>query len=172
MTLFTLLFICGCKEKISFCGENWTLDTKEIFCEQDKVPNLSPLVKLKRLEHLKITFTGIGGNNLDLTPLRQIGNLESLDVLFAPLYDIEPLRDLKKLEYLSIADSQVKDFGALFNLVNLKVLGLYGTECSDLSFLKKLKKLERLFIGTEDLTDISRISHLKKLKYFFLNEFV
>ena len=65
--------------------------------------------------------------------------------------DLEPLRELTQLEGLNLQSPQVSDLAPLRDLTQLQWLTLAGTQVSDLSPLVKMKNVE-IYLDWEQVT--------------------
>jgi hypothetical protein len=128
---------------------NWWEKTKEkwfgervrdVFLWEIKVSDLSPLKELKNLEKLYLSYTKV----VDLSPLSELKNLEQLFLGDTQVSDLSPLAELKKLEMLFLGNTQLTDLSPLVELYHLEELDLNNTQVSDLSPLAELKNLESL----------------------------
>lgn len=76
----------------------------------------------------------------DISPLKNLKNLQILDVSHTQAFDLSSLEDLQNLQHLNVLDTWVEDLSPLKNLQNLQVLVISSTRISDLSPLKNLIK--------------------------------
>lgn len=126
-------------EELSFGGN---LDDEYVIIEGD----LSPLGKLKRLEHLFLCKRDM--RDSDLAFLREIPNLQTLEFLAGP----NPLTENGS----SVTDACAESIG---QAKNLRRLGIHnGDNLSDRfveGISQHLKELEHLNLGSDQLTDRS-----------------
>lgn len=88
-----------------------------------------------------------------------------LEIFNGSISDLSPLRELPNLQYLRIEKSLVNDLSPLSNLPNLSSLALRAIpELTDLTPLNGLPKLKRLSFYNEDKQTISaeQFDFLKK----------
>jgi len=153
----------------------------------DNLRNLSFLAALVHLEELSLTAGDevIGGAALpqarslkrlrlacgprltDLSPLRGLTQLETLDIGGAGVRTLAPLAGLGKLTELSITGCRgVTDLAPLARLTGLTRLEMRGVNrVRDLSPLADLAELRVLNIGRCDaVTDLAPLANLKKLE--------
>jgi len=89
----------------------------------------------------------------DLTALEGLKDgLFLLDLTATPVKDISALKDLTNLMSLNLENTQVKDFESLAGLTDLTHLNLKGTQVTDLGPLTGLTKLEKLELGGTPVT--------------------
>ena len=92
---------------------------KKLFLNSQKeLSDLMPLKDLGNLQQLDISNTQVS----NLIPLKSLGNLKMLDVRSTKVSDLIPLKDLSNLQVLYIADTQVSDLLPLKDLSNLQDL--------------------------------------------------
>lgn len=106
------------------------------------------------------TFYGI----TDLSPLRTLKNLRSLELYHTKVSSIEPLEELTNLETLIIYDSELTSCKALKNLTKLKHLTIACSPLESLEGIEHLTNLETLEIWDTKITSIEPVRNLKNLK--------
>lgn len=106
------------------------------------------------------TFYGI----TDLSPLRTLKNLKSLELYHTKVSSIEPLEELTNLETLIIYDSELTSCKALKNLTKLKHLTIACSPLESLEGIEHLTNLETLEIWDTKITSIEPVRNLKNLK--------
>lgn len=82
-----------------------------------------------------------GSQITDLTALRSLARVRTIDLSRTLVRDLRPLAGLPSLERLELADTPVTDLGSLRKLLHLRNLGLNGTNVRDLTPLYGLRKL-------------------------------
>ena len=176
--LVDLEVLCLCTEGLYFDFEK----NEEIrFESQNKgehnnIKYLSP--KTSQLKNLKVLLANGSYNNKwelsDLSPLKDLVQLQQLDVSYTSLSDnsifkrlglsnksvLSPLKDLVQLQQLDVSSTQVSDLSPLKDLVQLQQLEVFHTKVSDLSPLKDLVQLQQLEVSH---TKVSDLSPLKKI---------
>jgi len=105
-----------------------------------QVIDLSPLAEVRNLDTLWIDNTIVK----DLSPLTKLKGLKSLVLRLSQVSNLSPLSELKSIENLHISKTSLKDLTPLGELKNLKSLDLAYVQITDLSPLAKLKNLKRL----------------------------
>ncbi len=131
----------------------------------------------------------------DLSLLRHMYRLTSLDMSTCHDVDISPLKDIPTLTELTLSYSKITDFSPLSSMTGLKKLSVEFTGLDDMSIIAPLTQLMELNIGSiiknkqiiksldeikdltelrslsimsAGLTDISAISNMTKLKWLAL----
>jgi hypothetical protein len=79
--------------------------------------------------------------------------------------DISMLRNLPELQWLDLSSNGIRDIGVLTRLNKLKYLQLRSNQVCDLSPLAGLSELQWLFIGQNEITDVSPLLGLKNLEH-------
>ena len=74
----------------------------------------------------------------DISPLKDLQNLEELYVDETQVVDLSPLKDLQNLEELDLSKTAVSDLSPLKDLQNLAQLDIHSTQVNDLTPLKKI----------------------------------
>jgi Leucine-rich repeat (LRR) protein len=120
------------------------------------VSDLSPIGELKNLATLDLSgpiqFTGPGfvpnskilvtnSQVTDVSALRELENLKTLNLSNTKVTDVSPLRELKNLTELNLSGTKVADVSSLRDLKNLKTLYIIGTKVTDVSAFRDLKFL-------------------------------
>lgn len=89
--------------------------------------------------------------------LKNLENLNHLDLQYNKIRKIESFNSSSKLEYLDLSYNRIRTTSGLENLVNLKKLILHNNRISIISCLENLENLELLIL------DFDRISEIKGL---------
>jgi hypothetical protein len=119
---------------------------------------------LKNLTSLNLWGTQVS----DVSALKDLKNLTSLYLSSTQVSDVSALKDLKNLTSLDLYRTQVSDVSALKDLKNLTYLDLSSTQVSDVSALKDLKNLTSLDLSSTQVSDVSALKDLKNLKELYL----
>jgi Leucine-rich repeat (LRR) protein len=100
-------------------------------------------------------------NNLkDISPLRVLKTLRSLDCSHTQLDNLTPLKDMNSLEKLTLIGTKVSDLSPLRALPGLRSLDCTGTPVSDLAPLKEMKTLETLSLIDTKVADLTSLRGL------------
>jgi internalin A len=108
-------------------------------------------------------------NTIDLNPLKNLQNLQKLNLEAIQVSDIKPLRCLRNLQELSISGSKVTDLGPLEKLMSLQKLKVSGSEVSNLEPIKRLTKLQVLAVESTEVKNLAPIKELKNLRHLDLS---
>ncbi len=138
--------------------------------------DIMQIAELKNLKHLDLSFSdAVSENNIDLSPLGNLTDLQELSIYFytdpdnekplnlcalgglsklKELYlirigvtDITPLSELENLSYLVLSETGVEDVKALRNLENLYNLEIFGNKS-----IKVKKQVETYMKHVETVT--------------------
>ena len=76
--------------------------------------------------------------------------------------DLTPLKDLKQLQLLDVSSTQVSDLSPLKDLTQLQKLYVFSTQVSDLTPLEDLKQLQKLYVQNTQVSDLSPLKEIIK----------
>ena len=142
-----------------------------LIADNTNVSDLTPLKNLINLQQLIIDNTSTN----DLTPLERIVNLKQLSIFKTKITNLKPLEKLIGLKTLDLRWNNISDLSGLENLENLKILKLFNNKITDLSLLSNLINLDYLSLDDNPIEDLKPILPLiKRLpvsleKYSFKN---
>jgi Leucine-rich repeat (LRR) protein len=122
------------------------------------VSDLSGLEKCK-----KLTFVYLTGPVADLSPLKNLANLQTLTVKGGKVRDLTPLAGLTKLEYLDLSNNEISDVAPLANLKTLTTLTLSNNRIADLTALQGLTALQNLHVDGNQIANLKPLGSLKAL---------
>lgn len=108
-----------------------------------------------------------GDSNRNLTDIRAVGALTSLQTLFlndTQVAGVKPLSGLHSLQSLYLHGTQVSDLRPLSGLHSLQTLSLYRTQVSDPRPLSGLRSLQMLSLGYTQVRDVGPLSGLSSLQ--------
>ncbi len=106
--------------------------------EMNHIEYLTGLEGMKKLRYLGLNCYDGGRNELDLSAIKNLTQLESLALAGNTIKSISPLSKLVNLEWLGLSDTGVKDLSPLLKLSKLKKLVIYG--CADRDGLEAFSK--------------------------------
>lgn len=121
--------------------------------------DLSPIRNLNFLETLNISKCPVQ----TLAPLVFMQNIKDLDVSSTNVKDLSPIMNFKLLERLNISGSKVDSITPLVGLTNLTDLRLNSTKVADISPVHGMSNLTMLQLSGTNVKDISPVSGLNKL---------
>jgi internalin A len=130
------------------------------------IKDLTGLEKCKNLALIKLTKNKIS----DLKPLKDLANLQSLDLAQNEIKDISPLAGCKALQYIELSDNKIEKIDALKELTALNSLYLGNNKIEDISPLAGLTKAWTLSAPKNQIKDISVLSKITKLSTIDLKD--
>ncbi len=142
---------------------------KSLFISDTKINDLAPLRKLKSIKRIYFAGREHVKENIDLSPLSGLVNLESLRIRNSIVTDLSFLGSLKYLRGLTIRNCEVSNFSALAKLTNLDWLDLDNTNISDIKLLSGLKELESLHLDKNNINDLKPLAGLDCLERLYLS---
>ena len=104
---------------------------------------------------------------VDINPLSNLIELESLGAWGNPISDISPLAKLTNLTYIDLSRCEIADITPLSNLTKLYHLKLTGNRIVDISPLANLTQLQELFIDRNRIIDFSPIEGLSLTRFVY-----
>jgi internalin A len=134
--------------------------TKLYINSQNNLSDLTPLKDLTQLQKLYVYSTQVS----DLTPLKDLTQLQNLYVSSTQVSDLTPLKDLTQLQQLYVSSTQVSDLTPLKDLTQLQQLYVYSTQVSDLTPLKDLTQLQQLDVSSTQVSDLTPLKDLTQLQ--------
>jgi hypothetical protein len=126
------------------------------------VVDLSFLKDLKNLSSLNLSNLIL----IDLKPLKNLENLSSLNLSHVNNSSFRTVRDKNRLKILE--DVFPIDLSPLKSLKKLHMLNLSYTEISDISSLKELTNLSSLDLSFTNVTDLSSLKDLENLSLLYI----
>lgn len=136
---------------------NSTIRGVEVF--SDKLTDLSPFAEMEGLREIRC-----GGPHRrrpcdlkDLTPLKALNSLTTLEVQATSISDINAIGSLT-LKKLTMSHCKITDLSPLRNMVTLESLDVQGTDVKDLTPLRNLPNLRSLELGDSKIFDLRMLS--------------
>jgi Leucine-rich repeat (LRR) protein len=126
------------------------------------ISDLEPLGKISSLTEINLAGTPVS----DLMPLRNLNNLEVLDISNTLVATLEPLRYCTKIRELRIKGIQISDLSILPTFGTITLLDISGSAAASLADLADrttLKDLRLAYTGINDLTPVSGLINLELL---------
>jgi Leucine-rich repeat (LRR) protein len=131
-----------------------------------EIKDLTGLEKCKNLVLIKLSKNKIS----DLKPLKDLANLQSLDLANNEIKDITPLAKLKSLQYIELSGNKIEKLDALKDLTSLNSLYVGDNSIKDLAPLAPLTKLWTLSAAKNKIKDLSVLEKITKLSTLDLRE--
>lgn len=170
---------------------SWMTNLVKLNLDNNYISDITPLKNLKNLKELSLNFNYISDisvlkyltwlrvlsidqsywekNISNISILRNLTNLERLDLTAQNISDISPLKNNVKLDTLYLSRNNITDITPLKNLTNLGLLSLWQNNISDISVLSNLRNLHTLTLDVNKITDISALRWLTRLNHLALN---
>ncbi|KAL0221939.1 hypothetical protein RCL1_001793 [Eukaryota sp. TZLM3-RCL] len=124
-----------------------------------EINDISLLKDLVELEYLNIKDCSVS----DISVLSQFSKLRDLTIYRTQVRDLSPISGLIGLSVLDAFASKVDDVSPLLGLIYLRSLDLGHTLVTDFRGLAALTRLEKLELRGTAVEDISFVSNLRKL---------
>ena len=123
----------------------------------------------KKISWLRIDPGDLETRITDISSLRSLIGLQSLNIQAHEVIDLAPLARLKKLETLHLSNNHITDLSPLANLPELRAIFMNNNRISDLSSLAGLNKLECLHLSGNDISDLAPLEGFDHLESLALN---
>ena len=148
----------------SISGLEYATNLKNLKLPHNSFSDISPIVGLT-----KLTVLNLWGCRFieDISPLRNLRNLEILLLTYSKVSDLRPLSGLTRLGLLELESNQIVDISPLASLINLQRLDLEGNQIVDFSPLSSLVNLEILWIHDNLGTDFTSLQWLTLTEFLF-----
>ena len=141
----------------------------DLFEPAHLIEDLSPLADLTNLKSVEV----VNDKSLDLSSLANLSSLNTLTLSVATLGDLTPIANLKNLEFLNLSSPNtdslgISDLSFAANLTELTTLNLAHNQISDLAPLASLTKLESLVLAENQVGDLAPLTNLTQLEQLVL----
>jgi len=153
------LYLSNCKIK-SLDGIESLTKLQMLDISNNNLSNINAVRNLKKLVYL---FCSRNSKLTDLSPIKNLVNLETLDISNTGIANLSPLKNLKNLNFLYASNSNITNISVLSNLKNLAVLELSGNKISNVSPLKDLDKIISLNLSNNNISDIMPIQKFSRM---------
>jgi Leucine-rich repeat (LRR) protein len=118
--LSALLLLGGCRRK----EPDAAIVRQAVASQLKKKPE-----DINEADYAKVTSLSLSGSSLsDLTPIKELKNLQSLYLDETQVSDLTPLKDLRGIQRLHLTMTKVSDLTPLKELKGLQKLFLIGTK--------------------------------------------
>lgn len=121
---------------------------------------ISPLKNLNQVQTLRLSSSKI----TDISPLSELEQLEVLSLDETFVTDLSPLRNLTRITRLNLSSTPIRDLSPLVELKNIKALEMENTQVKDISILSRFHALEELLLNGNQIVDFSPLMKLHKLR--------
>ena len=105
----------------------------------------------------------------EIKGLRELTNLEQLDLNYNKISEIKGLKNLTNLQKLDLSKNKITEIKGLDTLKNLKELSFYENQITEIKGLENLTNLEDLQLGRNKIKEIKGLENLTNLKHLFLS---
>lgn len=146
-------------EFYKFLGEIMQL-TRVNLAGNQSISNLEPLGKISALRDVNISGTPVS----DLMPLRNLNNLQKLDLSNTLVTSLEPLRYCTQLQELKMKGTDIDDLSVLPTFTALTSLDISGTNVTLLDQLSDLTGMKDLRLSHTGVKDLSPISNMRQME--------
>lgn len=144
-------------------------DVSQIISVEGVDADISDISALKNLTNLQ--SLNLGKNKIsEIGALRNLKNLTSLDLQRNSISDISALSGLNKLKSLTLDHNDISDISALSGLTSLTMLSVQNNEITDISALSGLTDLAELHLERNKISRITALGELKNLKNLNLSD--
>lgn len=158
------------EEEAEFWGADYILEIKFGYGDYATQEDIIHIGQCSNLKHLNIS---INESEVDLSPLGNLSELESLDIKIVCSPDLSFLCNLTELRELTldIYTLEALDLSPVGSLTELKRFSMYqlSNEETDLSFLKNLNQLTEItFIQCDIVRDLSYFQDMLCLQDLYI----
>ena len=143
-------------------GLEYAANLRNLSLWGNQLANLTPIAGLSKLRHLDL---GVCGIIVDIGPLANLIQLNTLNLAYNRIVDISPLANLTHLTVLVLHSNRVVDVNPLAGLTELIRLRLHRNNIEDVSPLANLTNLEHLELQNNRITDVTPLANLTGLEY-------
>jgi len=140
-------------------------DLKTLNCAHTLIDDLTPLRTLNKLETLNITGCPVS----TLEPLRYVSALREIDAAYTPLRKVGVIANMRYLETLNLGFTQVDSLPSFQQLKNLRTLELSSTPIHAIDSLASLNELVNLNLSRCVLDSFTPLESLKSLQLLSLD---
>ena len=129
---------------------------------------MKPTGTLYSSDMVKVYRLAVPAGVKSLSDLKNLTNLEYLDISNAKITSISYLSYLKNIRVLYLQRNSISDITPLKGLTKLEVLSLNGNRISRINTLTGLTSLTELYLRDNRITDYTPIAGMKKLNILYL----
>ena len=153
-----------CKNLESISGIEKFVNLIAVHLKNTKVSDLSPFKNMTEMEDIAISSTAVS----DISPLKDLTNITHLYMAKLNLTDISPLSGMSKLKVLDMSENGVSDLSSLSGASDLKRLNCASSKnLTDITGLKG-KNLERFTVSDAPLTSLEGLEGCRDLFYLYI----
>ena len=155
---------------LSFCdiqdlaGLETLTQLNTLYLDGNAITDITPLKELTSLESLDLQNNPLGDDPSVLAGLRGLTSLTKLDLMNTGISDLTPLSGLKKLSQADLGQNTIADLSPLHELTALQYLDISSNQISDLEPISSLTDLGSLYASDNTLSgDLSALEQLTSL---------
>ena len=137
----------------------------KVNCSNTMIDDLSPLRNLIKIESLDCSGSAV----TSLQPLQYSISLTSVDFSNTMISDITPLANLRKLEKLNFSGTPADSLEKIAALVNLRDLRFSKTMVSDIQTISAFQELRIINLSNTNVSDLSPLKGLEKLERLYFS---
>lgn len=144
---------------------------QSLYINDNPINDWSPLSELTNLSNLDISGLKYGMSEMqtiDISQIKNLSNLEYLDISYSIICNSEYLKSFKNLRELYISDTNISDLSFITEMTNLETLNISYTDINDISALNNTPNLKVLYLSGINATDFSVLKELTKLEEIYL----
>lgn len=141
--------------------------TELILKNENDIEDISQLSKFTGLNKLLINHNWVK----DVTPILNLNNLTSLDLMGNKISNIDVLKNAKfgNLTYLNLCGNDITDISVLSKFTNLKELDLSVNNIESIKSLTGLTNLEELDLSQNLIIDLNLLSSMENYETLNIN---
>ncbi|KAJ2994483.1 hypothetical protein HDV02_001543 [Globomyces sp. JEL0801] len=137
---------------------------QKLWISNNRLTDFTKLSVFVNLEELNCRYNCTGRTTLDLSFVRHLTKLKSLNVCGNGIKDLDSLKNLVQLESLDLSSNQISDISDLSGLIHLKELFIQENTITNISPLKTLCSIQSLFLYHNKIIDLIPLKELNQLK--------
>lgn len=136
------------------------LNLESLWCENNPISSLKGLEGSINLQSLNVFDCN---NLLDLEPIRDFTNLETLDIRGTKVSSIEPVSKSVNMKFFYAGDCNIKDINIITNFTKLENIMIFNAGITDneLPMFLGFPNLTILRLDKNNISDISGLASLK-----------
>lgn len=153
-------------EEEKLCHDEWEMEHVESLRFYHGVTQ-DDINRIGLCHNLRSLYIVITDEKLDLSPLSNLVELETIDFVCYSLYEIDAsfLSDLARLKEIFILQGNIKDYSFFYSLQQLREVYITRNDAiDDLSFFSDMPCLESLSIDNVDDADLSYLANLNNIE--------
>ncbi len=166
---------CNSLQSIEALGNLVNLEKLNISWNGISESDIGPLEKLTRLKELWLGSSSMlrpvayGENKIsDVSALKDMSDMEILDLQELDIKDTGALKRMTKLEYLNLHNNKIGDIDALRNMKSLKELDLSNNAIYSIEALADMTQLKKLVLQENKIEEVGALANMTDLEHLML----